>query len=77
MEIKSKRYFEVNYLFMKPFSQSFEVLTQRSDVINPKLDQKRTQIRISCTYDDRKVKIKNKRDLRGEIFIYETVFSKS
>ena len=37
MKIKSKRYFEVNYLFMKPFSQNFEVLTQRSKVINPKL----------------------------------------
>ena len=27
MKIKSKRYFEVNYSFMKSFSQNFEVLT--------------------------------------------------
>ena len=34
MKIKSKRYFEVNYSFVKPLSQNFEVLTQRGDVIN-------------------------------------------
>ena len=41
IKIKSKRYFAVNYLFMKPLSQNFEVLTQGGDVINPKLTQKR------------------------------------
>ena len=36
-KLKSKRYFEVNYSFMEPFSQSFEVLTQCGDIINTKL----------------------------------------
>ena len=36
-KIKSKMYFEMNYSFMKLFSQNFEVLTQHGDVINPKL----------------------------------------
>ena len=35
MKIKSKRYFEVNYSFVKPFSQNIEVLTYCGDVINP------------------------------------------
>ena len=34
MKVKSKRYFEVNFLFMKPFSQNFEDWTQRGNVIN-------------------------------------------
>ena len=37
MKIKSKRYFEVNYSFMKSFSQHFQILTQRGEVINAKL----------------------------------------
>ena len=53
MKIKSKRYFKVNYLFMKPFSQSFGDLTQRGDVINPKLARKRAHTRILCTNGDR------------------------
>ena len=40
MKIKIKRYLEVTYSFRKLFSQSFEVLIQRGDVINPKLAQK-------------------------------------
>ena len=62
MKIKSKRYFEVNYLFMKPFTQNFEVLTQRGDVINPKLAPKRVQTCISYTNTDKKMKIKSKRN---------------
>ena len=38
-KMKSKMYFQVNYSFMKPFSQDFEVLTQRGDVIRSKLAQ--------------------------------------
>ena len=60
MKIKSKKYFEVNCLFMKPFSQNFEVLTQPSDVINPKSAQERAQTCISYTNGDRKMKIKSK-----------------
>ena len=41
MRVKSKRYFYVNYFFMKPFSQNFEVLTQHCDVTNAKLAWKR------------------------------------
>ena len=41
----------MNYLFMKPFSQNFEVLTQLGDIIKPKLARKRAQTRISCTND--------------------------
>ena len=40
---KTKRYFQVNYSFMKPFSQKTEVLTQCFDVINTKLAPKRIQ----------------------------------
>ena len=40
MKIKSKRYFKMNYSFRKLFSQNVEVLTQRDDVINPKLTRK-------------------------------------
>ena len=47
---------------MKPFSQTFEILTQFGDVINPKLARKRVQNRISCTDGDRKMKIKSKRN---------------
>ena len=60
MNIKSKKYAEVKYSFMKPFSQYFKVLIQYGDVINPKLTRKRVQTRISCTYGDRKMKIKCK-----------------
>ena len=62
MKIKSKRYFGVNYSFMKPFSKYFEVLTQRGHVINPKLARKSAQTRISCTNGNRKIKTKSKRN---------------
>ena len=39
MKIKSKRYFQANYSFMKPFSQNFEVLTQRGGVIKIGLEK--------------------------------------
>ena len=42
MKIKIKKLFEVNSLFMKQFSQNFEVLTHRGGIINPKLAQKKT-----------------------------------
>ena len=64
MKIKRRRYFKVNYAFMKTFSQNFEVLTQRGEVINPKLARKRAQTRMSCTNGDRKMKIKNKRNFK-------------
>ena len=62
IRIKSKRYFQVNHSFMKPFSQNFEVLTQCCDVINTKLARKRIQTGISCTNGDRKIKIKSKKN---------------
>ena len=62
MRLKSKRYFQVNYSSMKPFSKKIEVLTQRRDVINPKSARKRVQTGISCTNSDRKIKIKTKRN---------------
>ena len=62
MKIKSKWYFEMNYSFMKLFSQNFEVLTQTCDIINPKLARKRAQTGISCTNGDWKMKIKSKRN---------------
>ena len=37
---------------MKPFSENFEILTQRGDVINPKFAWKRAQTRILCTNGD-------------------------
>ena len=40
MEVNSKAKFEVKYFFLKPLSQSSEVLTSRGDVINPKMDEK-------------------------------------
>ena len=60
MKIKNKRYFDINYSFMKSFSQNFEVLTQRGDIINPKLARKRTQAQIPCINGDKKMKIKSK-----------------
>ena len=54
--------FKVNYWFMKSLSQNFEVLTQRANVINPKLTRERAQTRISCTNGVRKMKIKSKRN---------------
>ena len=61
MKIKSKRYFEVNYSLMKPFSQNFEDLTQYDNVINPKLARNGAQTHISCT-GNREMKIKCKRN---------------
>ena len=40
VKIKSKSYFEVNYSFMKPFSQNFEDLTQRHHRHQPKISLK-------------------------------------
>ena len=62
MKIKSKKYFEVNHSFMKSLSQNFEDLTQRGDVINPKLTGKRVQTFISCTNGERKMKIKRQKN---------------
>ena len=53
---------------MRPFSQNLEVLTQRGQVINPKLARNRTKIYISCTNGDRKMKIKNKRNFEAKYF---------
>ena len=43
MKVKNKRNLQVKYSFMKRLSQYFEVLTQCSDIINPKLARKRAQ----------------------------------
>ena len=51
-KIKRERYCEVNYSFMKPFSQNFEVLTQQGDVINPKVARKKAQTCISFANGD-------------------------
>ena len=40
IKIKSRKYFEMIYSFMKPFSQNTEVLTERGDVIDSKWVQK-------------------------------------
>ena len=40
------------HLFMKRFSQNFEVLTQRGDVVNTKLARRRAQTHISRTNGD-------------------------
>ena len=57
MKIKSKRYFEANYSFMKPLSQNFKVVSQYGDVINQKLARKRAQTHISCSNGARNMKI--------------------
>ena len=59
IKVSSKGKFEVNFSFMKPFSQTFEVLTPPGDFISPKLAWKIVQTRISCTNGDRKMKIKS------------------
>ena len=74
MKVKSKSYFEVNYSFMKPFSQKFEYLTQCVDVINPKLAQQRAQTRISYTNGDRKMNIKSKMNFE-EKYLFMKLFS--
>ena len=74
MKIKSQRNVQVNYSFMKPSSQSFEVLTQRGDVINPKLARERVQTTISCTNGDRRIKIKSKRNFEVR-YLFMQLFS--
>ena len=74
MKIKSKRYFEMNYSFMKPFSQNFEALTQGGDIINSKLARKRAQTCISCTNGDRKMNIKRKRKFEVR-YMFTKLFS--
>ena len=59
---------------MKLFSQNFEVLTQRCDVINPKLTPKRIQTGILCTNGDRKIKTKSKRNFEVR-FLFMKLFS--
>ena len=53
LESKVKGTSQVNYSFIKPFFQNFEVLSQCCDVINPKLARKRSQTGNSCTNGDR------------------------
>ena len=62
MKVNSKGKFDVRYSFLKSLSQNLEVLTQRGDVINPKLARKRAQTCISRANGDRKKKIKSKRN---------------
>ena len=64
MKIKSKKYFGVNCLFMKLFSQNFEVLAQRGGVINPKLAQKQPNLYLMYSNGDRKMKISSKRNFQ-------------
>ena len=75
-KIKGMRYCQVNYLFMKPFSQNFEVLTQHSEVINPKLARKRAQTCVSCPNGDRRIKIKSKRNFEVR-FLFMKLFSRN
>ena len=56
IKIKSSRFSEVNYSFMKLFYQNLEAYTQHGDVINPKLARERAQTCISWTNSDRKTK---------------------
>ena len=62
MKIKSEKLFHVDYSLMKPLSQNVEILTQQEDIINSISAWTRVQTRISCTNDDKKMKIKNKRN---------------
>ena len=74
MKIKSKRYFEVKYLFMKAFFRNFEVLTLHGDIINPTLARIRSQTHISCTNGHRKMKINRKR--KSEVrYSFKKLFS--
>ena len=60
MKFNSKGESEVKYLFLKPLSQNFEVITPLVGAINPKMGQK-VPIGISITNVYRKSKIKGKR----------------
>ena len=40
MKVKSRGKFELKYPFLKPISQTFEVLPPRGEAINPKMGQK-------------------------------------
>ena len=62
MKVNSKEKLGGKYLFSKPLSQNFEVLSPRGDVINPKFARKKAQTLISCTNGERKMKIKSKRN---------------
>ena len=67
MKVNSKEKLGVKYLFSKPLSQNFEVLSPRGDVINPKFARKKAQTLISCiiyfnSNGERKMKIKSKRN---------------
>ena len=61
---------------MKLLSQNFEVLTQRGDVISPKLDRKMAQTRMLCTNGDRKMKIKIKRKFEVR-YLFMKLFSRN
>ena len=62
MKIKSKKYFAVNYSFMKPFSQNLSFWLSMMTLSTQNWLEKRVQTRISCTNGDRKMKIKRKRN---------------
>ena len=66
----------MNYSFLKSFSQSCKVLTQRGDVINPELASKRAQTHISCTNGDKKMKIKSKRNSEVR-YLFMKLFSQN
>ena len=76
MRVKNKRYYLVNYSFMKPFSQNFEVFTQCFFVINPEFVRKGVQTGISCTNDKRKIKIKSKSNFEGK-YSFKKLFSRN
>ena len=59
---------------MKQFSENFEDLGQRGDVINPKYVRERTQVCITCTNGDRKRTIKNKRSFKVR-YLFMKLFS--
>ena len=56
MKIESKRYFQVSYSFIRPFSKYFQVLAQCGVLVNPRLAKKEPKLVVP----DRKMKMKCK-----------------
>ena len=71
MKANSKGKFEVKYLFLKPLSQNFEILTTYGDVINPEMGLKGPNWNFMYQFD-RKMKIKSKRNFNGSLKIFNS-----
>ena len=76
MKVNSKWKIEVKYSLLKLLSQSFEILHPRGGVIIPKMSQKVSERYFMYQYWQ-KDKNQKQRELLGEVFVYETIFSKS